>query len=442
MKIILLSGGSGKRLWPLSNGSRTKQFLKVLRGVDGEKESMVQRVWRQLQEAGLASSTYIATCSSQVDLIKNQIGDHVPLIVEPERRDTFPAIALVSAYLNSIACADKDEIVCVLPVDPYVDTVFFDKVKELERVLNDTGAEVALIGSKPTYPSGKYGYIVSDPAAQDGLSSSIVIDRFVEKPSEDEAERLIEAGALWNCGIFAFKLHYLLTLLKARSFPVTYQELSRQYARLPKRSFDYEVLEKAQQLRAIVYESGWKDLGTWNTLTEEMDTKLIGRGLISEDSVNTHVLNELDILITVLGLSNVIVAAGPNGILVADKAASPRIKELMQPIDERLMYEELRWGWYRILDLFKLDGDRETLVKKVVVHTGEQYTRESKPGSRVIWTVQAGKGVAIIEGKPQTIAPGDCLEMDSGVASSAAALTELTIVEVQIGNAGGVAYDL
>jgi len=438
MKIILLSGGSGKRLWPLSNGSRTKQFLKVLKGENGERESMLQRVWRQLQEAGLEASSYIATCSSQVDLIRSQIGNQVPIIVEPERRDTFPAIALVSAYLNSIVKASKDEIVCVLPVDPYVDSVFFDKIKELEQVLNGTNAEVALIGSRPTYPSEKYGYMIPDSAKQSETNKSIVIKSFVEKPSELAAKELIENGALWNCGVFAFKLDYLLSLLRDRKYPTSYQELSRQYAVLPKNSFDYEVLEKAKQLRAIAYENGWKDLGTWNTLTEEMDTNVMGQGLISDDSTNTHVLNELDILVTVLGLSNVVVAASPNGILVSDKSASPRIKEMIQPIEQRVMYEELSWGWYRILDVFKLEDNRDTLVKKIVVHTGEHFAPEPQRFRRLIWTVQAGKGVVILDGKPHNVAPGDCLEIDSTTSYSIAAITELTLVEVQIGMMSGV----
>lgn len=103
MKLVLLSGGSGKRLWPLSNDSRSKQFLKVLASPAGEPESMVQRVWRQLEENGMAGSSYLATGRSQVEMIQSQLGSGVPIIVEPERRDTFPAIALTAAYLYSIA---------------------------------------------------------------------------------------------------------------------------------------------------------------------------------------------------------------------------------------------------------------------------------------------------------------------------------------------------
>ena len=160
MRLVLLSGGSGKRLWPLSNDTRSKQFLKVLEGEDGEKQSMVQRVWGQLKEQDLQNLHIISTSKMQRDMIYSQIGMDVPLIIEPERRDTFPAIALAASYLYSIENVSENEVIVVLPVDPYIEDPFFEKVKELENVLAHSEADLALIGVKPTYPSSKYGYIV------------------------------------------------------------------------------------------------------------------------------------------------------------------------------------------------------------------------------------------------------------------------------------------
>jgi len=116
--MVLLSGGSGKRLWPLSNDSRSKQFLKVLEDPNGLRESMLQRVWRQLQNAGLEQRTYITTSKAQVDILQSQLGYEAKLIVEPERRDTFPAIALAATYLYSMKGIGLQETVVVLPVDP------------------------------------------------------------------------------------------------------------------------------------------------------------------------------------------------------------------------------------------------------------------------------------------------------------------------------------
>lgn len=215
MKLVLLSGGSGKRLWPLSNDSRSKQFLKVLESPLGEPESMVQRVWRQLGEAGLAESSYLATGRGQVEMIQSQLGGDVKIIVEPERRDTFPAIALTAVYLYSVEGVLPDETVAILPVDPYVEGSFFGAVSELEQALDATGANLALIGVVPEHPSEKYGYII--PSGGEAQENGVMpVNGFLEKPDRLRAEELIGQGALWNCGVFAFRLGYLLNILQQK----------------------------------------------------------------------------------------------------------------------------------------------------------------------------------------------------------------------------------
>ncbi len=146
MKLVLLSGGSGKRLWPLSNDSRSKQFLRVLEDAEGKSESMVQRVWRQLQNTGLGDDAYLATNRSQVEMIISQLGGDAPLIVEPERRDTFPAIALAAAYMYDVESLPLNTVITVLPVDPYVDEAFFQKIKQLEVCSARNGCEFGANG--------------------------------------------------------------------------------------------------------------------------------------------------------------------------------------------------------------------------------------------------------------------------------------------------------
>jgi mannose-1-phosphate guanylyltransferase len=118
--------------------------------------------------------------------------------------------------------------------------------------------------------------------------------------------------------------------------------LAKQYQNLEKISFDYAVVEKAEKIVALTYSGSWKDLGTWNTLTEEMGTNQIEKGIISDDSSNTHLINELDIPVTVLGIKDAVVATSPDGILVTDKVASPRIKDILKGFEHRPMYEERR----------------------------------------------------------------------------------------------------
>lgn len=432
MKLVLLSGGSGKRLWPLSNDTRSKQFLKVLESKEGQNESMVQRVWSQIEAVGLGKSTVIATSKMQRDMIHSQVGTDIPLIIEPERRDTFPAIALAAAYLHSEEKVSEDEVVVVLPVDPYVNDAFFERVKELEAVLQSSDADLALMGVKPTYPSSKYGYIV--PRGQVNADEHFTVERFTEKPSEEAAEELINLHALWNCGVFAFKLGYLLEILKEKELSLEFNDLEKSYQDLPKISFDYEVVENAKHIVALPYEGYWKDLGTWNTLTEEMATVQIGKGVLTEDSTNTHLVNELDIPVTVVGVKDVIVAASPDGILVSDKASSPKIKELIADYNNPPMYEERTWGWSRVLDYAKYDENHEMVTKRICILEGKNSSYHYHNLRDEVWTIVRGEGELALNESITRVKAGDIIHLPAGKKHGIRALSELEFIEVQTGS--------
>lgn len=160
MHIILLSGGSGKRLWPLSNDVRSKQFIKLFKNDNGKYESMVQRVYRQIQTVNSDMEVTIATSKSQVSAIRNQLGNKVSICLEPCRRDTFPAIALAAAYLKDVQGLSEEDCVAVCPVDPYVDNTYYQTVQKLEEIVNEGQSNLVLMGIEPTVPSEKYGYII------------------------------------------------------------------------------------------------------------------------------------------------------------------------------------------------------------------------------------------------------------------------------------------
>lgn len=430
MELILLSGGSGKRLWPLSNESRSKQFIKVLDN-QGELESMVQRVWGQIQKLNLNESTVISTSKSQVDMIYSQLGSHIPLIIEPERRDTFPAIALAATYLYSVKGSSLDEVVVVLPVDPYVDDGFFERVKDLEHTLKTTNADLALMGVNPTYPSEKYGYIIP---LQNEVNEYIQVSHFKEKPSEAEARDLIDKNALWNCGVFSFKLEYIISLLKEKDMPLQYEDLLKSYKNLEKISFDYAVVEKAEKIVTLPYSGEWKDLGTWNTLTEEMGTNQIGKGTISEDSINTHLVNELDIPVAVLGVKDAVIAASPDGILVTDKGASPRIKDVLKGFKQRPMYEERRWGWYRVLDHTKFEEGNEVLTKRIGVKSGKNLSYQKHYARSEVWTIIKGEGEFVLNDEIINVKTGDVLVIPVEAKHGIKANTDIEFIEVQTGS--------
>ena len=262
MHFILLSGGSGKRLWPLSNDIRSKQFIKIFRREDGEYESMVQRVYRQLCEVDPGAAVTIATSKAQVSAIRNQLGDSVSVCVEPCRRDTFPAIALAAAYLHDVKGVGGDEAVVVCPVDPYVERGYFETLVKMHALAEAGAANLVLMGVEPTYPSEKYGYII--PRDKEAVSR---VDCFREKPDAATAASCIGQGALWNGGVFAFRLRHVLDVARQLIDFRDYGDLLARYETVTRISFDYAVVEKERDIAVVRYDGQWADLGTWNTLT-------------------------------------------------------------------------------------------------------------------------------------------------------------------------------
>ena len=434
MKLILLSGGSGKRLWPLSNNSRSKQFLKILHNEDNVQESMIQRIWRQIHAIGLEDSTYITTSKAQVDIIQNQLGSELPLIVEPVRQDTFSAIALAAVYLYSVHHVSLDETICILPVDAYVEDSFFESLSELENVAKNSNALIALMGVQPTFPSEQFGYIVPVPNNLAQPSSYIRVSHFLEKPDQDTAKKLIDQNALWNCGVFAFKLQFLIQYLSDIGMPIQYENLLDQYIHLPKKSFDYEIVEKCDHIVAIPYTGTWRDLGTWGTLTEIMNTQLIGKATMSQSSINTHIINELKLPVIVTGICDSIIVTSPDGILIADKMESGEIKNFVQSIEQRPMYEEKRWGCYRVLDYQKLEDGNEVLTKRIKIVAGRNLSYQMHDKRQEVWTIISGEGELIIDGVFQTVKPGDVIQIPAKAKHGARAISDLEFIEVQMGS--------
>ncbi len=432
MKIVLLSGCSGWRLWPLSNESRSKQFLKLLSNGENVRESMVQRVVRQIKNSGVTkdNNIYIVTAESQADSIRNQIGADTRVICEPERKDTFPALAMACEYLHHNNLATSNETVVVMPIDTYADDSFYGFIKELDMEVQSSNADILLVGTKPTYPSAKYGYIsVSD----DGMS----VSTFKEKPSEDEAEILIVKGAYWNTGVAAFKLGYMLDCINQYvGTPCSLESFISVFDKLPKKSFDYEILEHNKNMKALLYEGKWKDLGTWNTLTEEMDEKSIGHVRQGEECINTHVINELSIPILVLGAKDMVVAASPDGILVSDKHKSSYIKPYVQQMDARPMYEERKWGEYKVLDYNQYGDSMKSLTKHLTISAGKHISYQRHFQRDEIWTIVDGEGDLLIDDEIRHVKRGDVAYIRKGQkhALRAARSMDLQFIEVQIGS--------
>lgn len=423
MNIILLSGGSGKRLWPLSNDVRSKQFIKFFRREDGELESMVQRVYRQICRAEKDANVIIATSKSQVSSIHNQLGDNVGISVEPCRRDTFPAIVLATAYLHDVKGLSEDEAVVVCPVDPYVEDSYFETLKLLGEQAQKGEANLVLMGIAPTYPSEKYGYII--PENKDFLSR---VHTFKEKPDAETAKAYIDKGALWNGGVFAYKMKYVLDKAHEQIEFNGYDDLYAKYETLEKISFDYAVVEKEPRIQVMRYAGEWKDLGTWNTFTEAMNETAIGNAVLNETCENVHVINELDVPILCMGMKDVVVSASSEGILVSNKEQSSYIKPFVDQMNQQIMYAEKSWGNFRVIDV-----EEDSMTIKVTLNPGHKMNYHSHKYRDEIWNVISGTGTVIIDGMKQSVSAGDVITMQAGCRHTIIADTKLQVIEVQLG---------
>lgn len=423
MNIVLLSGGSGKRLWPLSNDIRSKQFIKIFRTEDGTYESMVQRVYRQIKKVDADANVTIATSKTQISAIHNQLGDDVGISVEPCRRDTFPAIVLATAYLTDVMGVSPEEAVVVCPVDPYVEDEYFAALRELAEQAQKGEANLVLMGIEPTYPSEKYGYILPE-----GKEKTAAVSEFKEKPTARKAEEYIRNGALWNGGVFAYKLKYVLDKARERIGFTDYQDLFSRYDTVEKISFDYAVVEKEESIQVMRFGGEWKDLGTWNTLTEAMEESSVGDAIMNETCENVHIINELNVPVLAMGLQDVVISASPEGILVSDKEQSSYIKPFVDSIDQQIMFAEKSWGSFRVLDV-----EEESLTIKVTLNPGHSMNYHNHKSRDEVWVVIAGSGRTVVDGMEQEVKVGDVVTMQAGCRHTVFAESELKLIEVQLG---------
>ena len=424
MNIVLLAGGSGKLLWPLSNGIQSKQFLSVFKTPDGRRESMLQRVYRQIRQADPEAAVTVATAKNQVAAVRRQLGADVPICAEPCRRDTFPAIALAAAYLHNVQGIETEEAVVVCPADAYAQDDYFFALRKLCDLAREDASRLVLMGIEPSYPSEKYGYILPKMAAPVAK-----VEAFREKPDKITAQKYIEAGGLWNAGIFACKLRYVLDRAQAMTGFSDYESLLAHYEALPKISFDYAVAEHEADIAGLRFSGEWKDLGTWKTLTEAMDEPASGDVRMDETCRNVHAVNELDLPMLVMGLQDAVIAATPEGILVSGMERSGDIKPYVDALDRPVRFAEKSWGTYRVLDMRE-----DSLTVRVSVNPGQAMSRHSHDRRDEIWTVISGEGLVFVDGAEKEVCPGDVIRLPAGCRHRVRAGEQgLELIEIQLG---------
>ena len=423
MNYILLSGGSGKRLWPLSNEVRSRQFIRILKGPDGLYESMIQRTCRQIRSMDPDAGITVASSKAQASAIHNQLGDRVNVCIERSRKGTFPVIALAAAYLRDIKGISEDEAVVVCPVDVYVEDSYYAVLKQMAELVRKGGASLAMLGITPDGTSEKYGYIIPEENA-----SVSGVKLFHEKPSRRLAKSYLEKGALWSSGVYAFQLKYVLEKAREKLGVSDYENLYDRYDSLENISFDYAVAENETDIRVLRYDGRWKDISTWDMLCGEMTEPVIGKAIFDDGCKNLSIVNELNVPILCMGLKNVVVSASAEGILVSDKKQSRKIEPYVDQMEQRVMFAEKSWGNFQVLDVE--DG---SMTVKAVIHPGYRMNYHSHDHRDEVWIVLSGTGRTVVDGMEEHVKPGDVITMEAGCRHTIIADSELQLIEVQLG---------
>lgn len=432
MHTILLCGGSGQRLWPLSNRIRSKMFLKLLPAPDGGTESMIGRVCRQLDHCGLGESVLFVTHQDQIALTRRHTRNGYPVIGEPSKRGTFTAAALGALYLHSTGTAKPEDTIVIAPADMYADEGFFHLFHQFTDILADSGADLVLLGTRPAHPSDQFGYIVPGRGSTPVYSP---VMSFEEKPDPSRAEELIRANALWNCGVFACSLRFLLSQLEQMGLPAELGAFTDLYPGFPVRSFDQEVAEKNSKAVVLRHEGEWRDLGSWETLTGQLPGPVMGKGGIWEDCRHTHIVNELNIPLHVIGVSDIIAVGSPEGILIAGKKEANSIKEILQESPEEPSYVETEWGSFTVLDR-SANGSELVLTIQLSLLPHHEIQEMPCRHSRKSWMIVSGEGEVIQNDVAAPAKAGDTFTISRGEthgvkASGALRLIELRIVDAE-----------
>lgn len=412
---VILVGGSGTRLWPLSRKSFPKQFAAVLDG-----PSLFQRSAARLAAPGF-NAPLVITGSDYRFVIGEQLLamgiDPGSILIEPEPRNTAPAILAAALYL---AQKDKDAMMLVTPSDHIIPDPDAFRVAVSKGVPEAKRGEIVTFGIKPVYPETGYGWLELDSAALEGIP--VHIKRFVEKPDRAAAEAMLAAGNfLWNAGIFLFKASTIISSFE-KFAPQMIEPVERAvkeakadlgflrldpaaFSASPSISIDYAIMEKASNLTAIPYGAGWSDLGGWDMVANEMSADAAGNSLKGDvtaiDCTHALLRSENDNLAVVgIGLNNLIVVAMNDAVLVADRSRAQDVKVAVDALKakgakqaDHFPSDHRPWGWFETLAI----GGRFQ-VKRIVVNPGAALSLQSHMHRSEHWIVVSGTAKVTVDG--------------------------------------------
>jgi mannose-1-phosphate guanylyltransferase / mannose-6-phosphate isomerase len=401
---VIMCGGSGTRVWPESRETLPKQFIPLV----GER-STFQTTMAMLADPAFETPIVISNADYRfliADQLR-QIGARADIVLEPSRRDSGPAVAVAAGLAARRA---PDTVVVVLAADHVVR----DRagLVELCKKASQAAAEgyIVTLGVKPDSPATGYGYL--RPGAPTHAGGEVLkLDAFVEKPDRETAQRYIEAGYFWNSGNFIFRAdvmqaeiaHFEPAIFEAAEAAIEGSKSdlgfcvldAEAFARAPKKSIDYAVMEKTDKAALIPADIGWSDVGTWRAVWELSERDAAGNSVRGEgvvmDATNVHVRSE-DILTTVVGVNDVIVVTTQDAVLVLNHDHGDRVKQLVDELKIQNRREAgahkrifRPWGYYQSID----EGQRYQ-VKRIVVKPGERLSLQKHFHRAEHWIVVRG----------------------------------------------------
>lgn len=445
MKSIILAGGSGSRLWPLSREEYPKQLLAL-----DKDESLLQKTFNRLctfsKPADIVTVTNIKHYSN-IKLQLNKIDSSNVVIGEPFGRNTAPAIASTLQYFIQQGC--EDDVVLIVPSDHLIkDIDGFNKTVEQGKELAEQGY-IVTFGIKPTYPETGYGYIKTEKA----LSVGYKVEKFVEKPNFETAKKYLDSGNYyWNGGIFMGKISTFLNEFKKYASDI-YMHLGNLdfsnstqinfsvYEKMPSISIDYAIMEKSDKIALVELQSDWNDLGSWQSIfnvKEKDENGNVLTGKVVVDNVKNSFIYSQKEVVAVSSLENIILVETEDAIMACKLDESQNVKKLYEKLkakesDTIKLHKTVfrPWGYYTCLN----SGDGY-LTKTICVMPKHKLSVQSHNHRSEHWVVLEGTALVLKDGKEYNVYAGDSIDIPLGAKHSLQNPydKELKIIEIQKGD--------